>query len=80
MKPSGILLSLWIGWLVTLMAAFVTGATQDYWWQGARLDLAMVSCLLLAVAAWTAWWALTRHARRTGDAADRRGHDPGFLW
>lgn len=58
MKTSGILLSLWIGWLVTLMAAFVTGATQDYWWQGARLDLAMVSCLLLALAAWAAWWAL----------------------
>jgi hypothetical protein len=57
-KSSVLLRVFWIGWLVTLLGAFVTGATAEYWWRGARLDMAMLSCLLLAVAAWIAWWSL----------------------
>ena len=58
MKSAVLLRVFWIGWLVTLLGAFVTGATAEYWWRGARLDMAMLSCLLLAVAAWIAWWSL----------------------
>ncbi len=50
--------ALWIGWLVTLLASFVAGWTRASWWDGARLDLRMVSCLLLVVAGWTAWASL----------------------
>lgn len=46
---------LWFGWLATLVATFVSDWTRKWWWQGARLDFAMISCLLLAVAAWVAW-------------------------
>jgi hypothetical protein len=48
----------WIGWLVTLLASFVAGWTRGSWWDGARLDLRMFSCLLLVVAAWAAWWSM----------------------
>jgi len=53
-----LLLALWFGWLGLLVASFVTGFTSDSWWAGAKLDLRMFSCLLLAVAAWVAWWGL----------------------
>jgi len=53
---------LWLGWLTLLLASFVAGATTGFWWHNAKLDLRMVSCLLLAIAAWTAWWKLRRAA------------------
>lgn len=49
------LVACWVGWLWMLGASFVAGWFQDAWWDGARLDLRMVSCLLLAVAAWSGW-------------------------
>ncbi len=52
---------LWIGWLVLLLASFAAGWTHESWWDGARLDLRMVSCLLLVVAAWAAWWVAARY-------------------
>jgi hypothetical protein len=57
--------ALWFGWLVFLLASFLAGRTNDLWWSGAKLDLRMISCLLLVVAAWSAWWILCR----TQDAA-----------
>ncbi len=48
----------WIGWLRTLLASFVAGWTRGSWWDGARLDLRMISCLLLVIVAWAAWWSL----------------------
>lgn len=59
-QPRKPLLGLWIGWLLTLLASFAAGWTRERWWDGARLDLRMVSCLLLAVAAWLAWHAMRR--------------------
>jgi uncharacterized membrane protein YhhN len=52
--------ALWFGWLVFLLASFLAGRTNDLWWSGAKLDLRMISCLLLVVAAWAAWWILCR--------------------
>jgi hypothetical protein len=52
--------ALWFGWLVLLLASFLAGGTRDFWWSGAKLDLRMISCLLLVVAAWAAWWILRR--------------------
>ncbi len=51
---------LWFGWLVLLLASFLAGRTRQWWWNDAKLDLRMISCLLLAVAAWGAWWAFRR--------------------
>ncbi len=48
---------LWVGWLAFLVASFVAGRTRESWWDDAKLDLRMISCLLLAVAAWWAWAA-----------------------
>jgi hypothetical protein len=48
------------GWLVLLTSSFIAGWTRGVWWSDAKLDLRMASCLLLAVAAWLAWWALRR--------------------
>lgn len=56
MKKDAILRWLWIGWLGLLLASFVAGWTSDRWWHQARLDLRMTSCLLLALAAWFAWF------------------------
>ncbi len=53
---------LWLGWLTLLLASFVAGATTELWWHNAKLDLRMISCLLLAIAAWEAWWKLRRAA------------------
>lgn len=50
--------ALWAGWLVLLVGSFVAGWTSSAWWDRARLDLRMLSCLLLAVAAWIAWTAV----------------------
>ena len=58
MRLSPLLGWLWIGWLATLLLSFVAGWTPTSWWNDARLDLRMVSCLLLVVAAWTAWVSL----------------------
>ena len=58
MQPRTPLVGLWIGWLVTLLASYLAGWTHQHWWDGARLDLPMISCLLLVVAAWVAWSAL----------------------
>ncbi len=55
-QPRRTLVGLWISWLLTLLASFIAGRTHRHWWDGARLDLRMISCLLLVVAAWTAWW------------------------
>jgi hypothetical protein len=46
---------LWLGWLAALVASFTAGWTAEFWWDRARLDLRMLSCALLAVAAWLAW-------------------------
>jgi hypothetical protein len=51
--------ALWFGWLVLLLASFLSGRTRD-WWSGAKLDLRMISCLLLLVTAWAAWWIFRR--------------------
>jgi hypothetical protein len=48
---------LWVGWLILLLASLAAGAWGDAWWQKIRLDLRMISCLLLAVAAWRVWWS-----------------------
>lgn len=69
---------LWIGWLLTLLASFVAGWTLTSWWDGARLDLRMVSCLLLVVAAWTGWWSLRRTKVATAMAAVAVGMTLGF--
>jgi hypothetical protein len=61
-QPHKPLVGLWLGWLLTLLASFVAGWTQHRWWDGARLDLRMFSCLLLVAAAWIAWHA-ARHTR-----------------
>jgi hypothetical protein len=61
-QQAGTFLVLWLGWLVTLVASFVAGQTSHLWWDKARLDLRMISCLLLVVAAWIASWAL-RHTQ-----------------
>lgn len=58
-QPRTPLVGLWVGWLLTLLASFVAGWTRQHWWDGARQDLRMISCLLLVVAAWLAW-----HTRR----------------
>lgn len=55
-KKDPILSWLWFGWLGLLLTSFVAGWTSDLWWHQARLDLRMVSCLLLALAAWHAWF------------------------
>jgi hypothetical protein len=62
-----ILRLLWLGWLILLLGSFAANATGDTWWQAARLDMRMLSCLLLALAGWTAWWQLrcTRFAIAT---------------
>lgn len=60
MSTRNLFRALWFGWLLLLLASFVSGRTRDLWWSGAKLDLRMLSCLLLAVAAWTAWWSLRR--------------------
>jgi len=52
------LVALWIGWLATLLASFVAARTAGTWWPDDRLDLRMVSCLLLVVAAWRGWMLL----------------------
>ena len=51
---------LWFGWLLFLLASFVAGWTRDTWWDGAKLDLRMISCLLLVFAGWLAWGAMFR--------------------
>ena len=60
MKTQTLFRGLWFGWLVLLLASFLSGRTRDLWWGDAKLDLRMISCLLLVVAAWTAWWYLGR--------------------
>jgi hypothetical protein len=59
-KTRVLLPALWFGWLVLLLASFVAGRTRDLWWSGAKLDLRMVSCLMLVVAAWAGWGILRR--------------------
>ena len=61
---SPLLIALWIGWLATLLASFVAARTAGTWWPQDRLDLRMVSCLLLVVAGWRGWTLL-----RGGEAA-----------
>jgi hypothetical protein len=63
-QQSGTFRVLWLAWLATLVASFVAGKTSHLWWDKARLDLRMISCLLLVVAGWTAWWALRQSAYR----------------
>src|SRR5262245_60094470 len=46
------------------MASFLAGLTRGFWWNGAKLDLRMISCLCLVLAAWNAW----RFLRRTPSA------------
>jgi hypothetical protein len=55
-----LLRALWFGWFVLLLASFVAGRTRDLGWSGAKLDLRMISCLMLVVAAWAGWTFLRR--------------------
>ncbi len=59
---------LWVGWFVLLLASFLAAQTREMWWNDAKLDLRMTSCLLLVVAAWGAWWVL-RRTREAGAMA-----------
>ncbi len=42
------------------MASFLAGLTRGFWWNAAKLDLRMISCLCLVLAAWIAWRFLCR--------------------
>jgi len=70
--------SLWFGWLVLLLASFLAGHTRDWWWNDAKLDLRMISCLLLVVAAWAAWWILRRTPAATAMLLVSIGMTLGF--